>query len=128
MFIICMSSMRVIMGVKGRAKQKAFSNFLYLDRQGASAFHPLPSSSCSPDKASLRMAHPFTHLALLQVASYHTEIEPELFIIKHSRLHISLIVRLVKSFSMKASHILFFTLSTLNIVSEKFGGAATSLS
>jgi hypothetical protein len=48
---------------------------VYLDRQGASALHPLPSPSRSLDKTSLRMARPSMHLALPQAACCHTEIE-----------------------------------------------------
>ncbi len=51
---------------------------MYLDRQGASVFHLLPSPSCSPDKASLRMACPSMHLALPQATRCHTKIGLEL--------------------------------------------------
>jgi len=57
---------------------------VYLDRQGASALHPLPSPSRSLDKASLRMARPSTHLALPQAVCYHTKTGPKLFAAEHS--------------------------------------------
>jgi len=57
---------------------------VYLNKQGANALHPLPSPSRSPDKASLRMARPSTHLALPQVVCCHTKTEPKLFTVEHS--------------------------------------------
>ncbi len=40
-----------------------------MDRQGASAFHPLPSPDRNLDKTSLRMAHLSTNLTLFQATS-----------------------------------------------------------
>jgi hypothetical protein len=57
---------------------------MYLDRQGASVLHPLPSPSYSLDKAFLRMAHPSMHLTLPQVACCHIETRQELSAAKHS--------------------------------------------
>jgi len=57
---------------------------VYLDKQGASALHPLPSPSHSPDKTSLHMARPSTHLALPQAACCHTKIAPNFSVVEHS--------------------------------------------
>jgi len=56
---------------------------VYLDRQGAGAFHPLPSPNRSLDKTSMRMACLSTHLALPQVVCCHTETGLELSIAEH---------------------------------------------
>ncbi len=55
-----------------------------LDRQGVGVLHPLPSPSRSLNKASMRMARPSTHLALLQTTCCHTETRLELPTAKHS--------------------------------------------
>jgi hypothetical protein len=62
---------------------------MYLDRQGACVFHPLPSLNRSFDYASQRMARPSTHLALPQATCCHIETKPELFATKHNWCHTS---------------------------------------
>jgi hypothetical protein len=105
---------------------------MYLDRQGTSVLHPLPSPSHNLDKASQRMAHPSTHPALPQVACCHTETGPKLSatdvtqvafaFVQHtlevqvSRLHVGPNLVVSKELSMKVSRILSFTLFTFNIV------------
>jgi hypothetical protein len=74
---------------------------MYLDRQGTSALHPLPSPSHNLDKAFLRMARPSTHLALPQVMCCHTKIGLELSAIEHNCCHTSNIRSLTTSLEMQ---------------------------
>ncbi len=62
---------------------------MYLDKQGASVFHPWPSSNRTLNKTSQRMTCLSTHLALLQVVSCHTEIELKLSVVDHNWCHTS---------------------------------------
>jgi hypothetical protein len=93
------------------------------------------------------MAHLSTHLALPQATCCHIETRPKLSAIGHSWCHTSislsydiplkrkylvctliLISRLVKSFSMKASCILSFTLFTFNTMWGKPRGGGVPIS
>jgi hypothetical protein len=60
---------------------------MYFDKQRANVFHPLPSLSRNTDKASLHMARPSTHLALLQAVCCHAKTGPELFPAEHNWCH-----------------------------------------
>ncbi len=57
---------------------------MYLDRQGANAFHPQPSLNYNLNKASLNMARLSMQLALPQAVSCHTKIRPNFFTIEHN--------------------------------------------
>ncbi len=89
MFIVCMSSTRVLVWVRGKVEQKRSLICCVFGHARSKFFPPLPSPSRSPNKASLRMARPFMHLTLLQVACCHIETEPKLFIIEHNWCHTS---------------------------------------
>jgi hypothetical protein len=98
MFVVCMSSTRMLMWVRSRAKQKHSLTFCVFGQTRSKCFHHLPSPSRNPNKGFMRMARLSTHLTLPQVACCHNEIRPKLSTVEHSCCHTS-------SFHFHTTHI-----------------------
>jgi hypothetical protein len=84
MFVICMSSARVLVWVRGKAEQKHSLTFYVFGQTRSKCFSSSTSPNRSLDKASLRMACPSTHLTLPQTTCCHTETRPKLSVAEHS--------------------------------------------
>jgi len=148
MFVICMSSARVLVWVRGRVEQKRSLTFCVFGqirskysssstfpksqpRQNLSMygtpFHaPSTASSCVlPHRNQARAFCNWTQLMSHKYLSLSYDIPLKC---KYLVCMLVPILRLVKSFSMKASHILSFTLFTFNIVwgKPRRGGIPTS--
>ncbi len=148
MFIVCMSSARMFMWVRGTVEQKRSLTFCVFGhirskcsssstfpksqpRQSLSTygtpFHALSTaSSCVlSHRNRARVFHSWTQLMSQKYLSLSYDIP-----LKRKYLVCTLvpISRLVKSFSMKASHILSFILFTFNIVWGNPGGGGVPTS
>ncbi len=142
MFVVCMSSVRVLVWVRGKVKQKRSLTFCVFGQirskcSSSSAFPklqlqqslsvygtpfhaPSTASSCVlPHRNRARAFCSWTQLMSYKYLSLSYDIP-----LKRKYLVCTLvpILRLVKNFSMKASRILSFTLFTFNIVWGKPGG------
>jgi hypothetical protein len=89
MFVVYMSSTKVLVWARGRAKQKRSLTFSVFGQTRSKSSSSSTFPNCNPDKASLHMARPSTHLALLQVACCHTETRPKLSTTEHNWCHTS---------------------------------------
>jgi hypothetical protein len=67
MFVVCMSLVRVLMWVKGKAEQNCSLTFCVFGQTRSKCSYPQPPPNHSLNKASMHMAHLSTNLALRQV-------------------------------------------------------------
>jgi hypothetical protein len=147
-FIVCMSSARVLVWVKGKVEQKhsltfcvfrqirskCSSSFTFLKSQPQQSlstygtpFHApsIASSYMLPHQNRARAFRSWTQLMSHKYLSLSYNIPLKCKYLVYTLVPIS---RLVKSFSMKASRILSFTLFTFNTVWGKPGGGGVPTS
>jgi hypothetical protein len=89
MFVVYMSSIRVLMEVSSRVEQKHSLTFCVFGQTKNKCFSSSTFPSHNPDKTSLCMAHPSMHLARPQATCCHTKTGLEFFAAEHNWCHTS---------------------------------------